>query len=314
MNVPLHVIPQEPPSDLHPRGGFHVLVRIPDKHILPMPFVAGSRKDLDDTLRVVKSSFTTAQQYVVDQWKDWCTNAAPADDCVVAYIDKHPLRVPFLNDLFLGQRVAPTRDVDGNLIIIAPERAKPRAFRAVTNPSVCHNGRKKPSDKTKEVLPYTIYDESGAVITLCEPLPRETQDSEQRGSANFAGRGGDGESNGGSSGARIEVGPTPRQLNQPRQRKKAGAGREQEDRSMTAPLARVHTNQVEQTPPQQGERHEVGATEPPEKTGGVNESQRKRPAGDLEQVKDFRFPTPPVITPLTTASILPFLSPCHFPP
>jgi len=83
-----------------PQGGMYLLNKTPSGNFSPSPFVQGSRAELVKTMVSVRKNFSHVP-IVVAAWEKFLTEA-PQDDNANAYMDTHPLDVPFQNELFSG--------------------------------------------------------------------------------------------------------------------------------------------------------------------------------------------------------------------
>ena len=163
-HVALHVVPQEQPTAARPLGGFYILSKLPTKPIRPQPFVKDCHIELQKTFAQVQKVFA-AQPHVIQQWQEWMTTECPPDDNHVSWVESHPLRVPFKCTLFPDQTMAPTRTGDGELVIAATMTANPRKqLHAISAPSLTWSGRPKPCQREREILPFTLYDETDKVV------------------------------------------------------------------------------------------------------------------------------------------------------
>jgi hypothetical protein len=103
-----------PPATTTEPEGMYLLQSLPTGNILPEDFIPESRKIVDDVVKKVISSYTPARanndvnaeskrnycHEIVDEWKDFADNIAPASNSATEYCALHPLYVPLYEELF----------------------------------------------------------------------------------------------------------------------------------------------------------------------------------------------------------------------
>ena len=93
--------------------GMYLLQSLPTGNIFPEAFIPDSRKIVDDVVKKVISTYTpgttnhanpeSKRNYcheIVDEWKDFADNIAPATNSAAEHCVAHPLYIPLLKELF----------------------------------------------------------------------------------------------------------------------------------------------------------------------------------------------------------------------
>jgi hypothetical protein len=112
---------------------------------------------LKEIIRSITKYFSKSKPEVVAEWKDWEANIAPKTDDAGEYCSKHPLVIPFANELF-GLEVT-TKDLE-NENVQDFVRIEPReVHRRFTN------GVKHGNNKNNATTPFEEYNvETGQAI------------------------------------------------------------------------------------------------------------------------------------------------------
>jgi hypothetical protein len=91
----------------------YLLQSLPTGSILPEGFIPNSRKIVDDVVKKVISTYTPKAtnhanpeskrnhcHKIVDEWKNFAENIAPATNCAIEYCVTNPLYIPLFEELF----------------------------------------------------------------------------------------------------------------------------------------------------------------------------------------------------------------------
>ena len=94
--------------------GMYILKSLPDgtKEFHPQPFIKGSRKELESLVKKMVKTFGHSIPGLKEEWEAWRDFIAPNSDDSTEFCARHPMHIPFKEELFSGSIVnldQPTR-------------------------------------------------------------------------------------------------------------------------------------------------------------------------------------------------------------
>jgi len=155
--VELSVTVEPAPSPENPTGGFSILKRLPSGNIGVLPFIKGSRAELDKTIADAKRIYLTeSDSTAADDWETFGRDHFPASDDAEEYCRSREVPIPLWNKLFEQSDLSlPTEETNQlpELNIYAPNSAG--IFKARTVDSASYAGHKTTAAaaQPRELLP-----------------------------------------------------------------------------------------------------------------------------------------------------------------